>query len=62
MPRRGEHHAVRAARPDTVPVAESGALAEPGARIGARVVQSRRRSPARCWRRSWPMSGSGTHA
>jgi hypothetical protein len=50
MPRRGEHHAVRAARPDAVPVAETGALAEPGARIGVRVVQSRHRDAVRTYR------------
>src|SRR5260370_9063977 len=50
MPRRGEHHAVRAARRDMVRVAESGALAEPGARIGARVVQSRHRDTVRPYR------------
>ena len=50
MPRRGEHHAVRAPRPDAVPVAETGALAEPGARIGVRVVQSRHRDAVRTYR------------
>ncbi|HUY45154.1 MAG TPA: hypothetical protein VMV92_05460 [Streptosporangiaceae bacterium] len=49
MPRRGEHHAVRAARPAAVTAAstESGGQAEPALRIGVRVVQSRHRDTVR---------------
>ena len=52
MPRRGEHHAVRAAWPAAVPGAgiEAGGLAEPDARIGVRVVQSRHRDTVRSYR------------
>lgn len=52
MPRRGEHHAVRAAQPAAVPGAgiEAGGLAEPDERIGVRVVQSRLRDIVRSYR------------
>jgi hypothetical protein len=52
MPRRGEHHAVRPARPAAVlgRAAEPGGLAEPDARVGVRVVQSRHRDTVRSYR------------
>ena len=52
MPRRGEHHAVRPARPAAVPGAgtEAGGPAEPDERTGVRVVQSRHRDTVRSHR------------
>jgi hypothetical protein len=48
MPRRGEHHAVRAAQPAAG--IEAGGPAEPDERIGVRVVQSRHRDTVRAHR------------
>ncbi|HEY5990644.1 MAG TPA: hypothetical protein VIV12_30260 [Streptosporangiaceae bacterium] len=52
MPRRGVHHAARAARPAAIPAADTktGVRAEPGQRIGVRVVQSRNRDTVRSYR------------
>ena len=52
MPRRGEHHAVRAARPAAVTAAatEPGGQPERDLRIGVRVVQSRIRDTVRSYR------------
>jgi hypothetical protein len=52
MPRRGEHHAVRAAQPAAVPAAgtETGGQAAPGPRIGVRAVQSQHRDTVRTYR------------
>ncbi|MGH3159373.1 MAG: hypothetical protein ACRDNF_22755, partial [Streptosporangiaceae bacterium] len=53
MPRRGEHHAARASGPAAVvpgAAGQAGGLAEPGARIGVRAVQSRHRDTVRTYR------------
>ena len=52
MPRRGEHHAVRAAKPAAVTAAgtQPGGQPEPDLRIGVRVVQSRIRDTVRSYR------------
>lgn len=52
MPRRGEHHAVRAARPAAATAAstEPGGQPEPDLRTGVRVVQSRIRDTVRSYR------------
>jgi hypothetical protein len=52
MPRRGEHHAVRAAWPEAVTTAgtEPGGQPERDLRIGVRVVQSRIRDTVRSYR------------
>jgi integrase len=53
MPRRGEHHAARAARPATgVPgtAGETAGPPEPDARVGVRAVQSRHRDTVRTYR------------
>ena len=52
MPRRGEHHAVRAAKPAAVTAAgtQPGGQPEPDLRIGVRVVQSRIRDTVASYR------------
>ncbi len=52
MPRRGEHHAVRAARPAAIPAAgtDTGEQAAPGPPTGIRAVRSQHRDTVRTYR------------